>query len=256
MTVSVANTANTSTFLYWVTRTNELADAMSNKVVTVESNNAVGNAGINGTLFVYGLASNTVRGGNVTTTTVLTITSNVSISSGNTLTIGNSTVNTNLTEIQVKTGNTIVNTTQISIGSNVVINSSSILLGNSTVNTLITSSKSVLNGIDVIPRLSINIQTSGLSAQLVDSFDITSYRSAEYLFTIKDNTANSLLLSKSLVLYDGGDGLITEYGVITSNTLSSVGSFSSNANSTHCRVYFTPTGTNSQIKGYKSYIVV
>lgn len=50
MTYSVPNTAVTNTFDFWRTRTNELSYAMSNYVVTTESNTAVGNAAISGTM--------------------------------------------------------------------------------------------------------------------------------------------------------------------------------------------------------------
>lgn len=50
MTITVANTSNTNTFEYWKNRTNELAHAMTNFVVTTDSNTATGNAGISGTL--------------------------------------------------------------------------------------------------------------------------------------------------------------------------------------------------------------
>lgn len=49
MTVEIGNTTLTNTFDYWRNRTNEMADAMSTKVVTVNSNTAVGNAAITGT---------------------------------------------------------------------------------------------------------------------------------------------------------------------------------------------------------------
>ena len=49
MTALVQNTAITNTFDFWRNRTNELAYAMSNLAVTVNSNTAVGNAAISGT---------------------------------------------------------------------------------------------------------------------------------------------------------------------------------------------------------------
>ena len=49
MTVSIPPVANNNTFLFWKTQTNLLANAMSTVVVTVNSNSAVGNAGILGT---------------------------------------------------------------------------------------------------------------------------------------------------------------------------------------------------------------
>jgi len=69
MTVTVANTANTSTFNYWLNRTNELAYAMSTKAVTVESTAAVGNAQIIGTF-----TANVVSVGSIDVTNDTTIT--------------------------------------------------------------------------------------------------------------------------------------------------------------------------------------
>jgi hypothetical protein len=81
MTITVANTANTNTFDYLRNRTNELADAMTNKTVTVDSNTATGNAVVNGH-FVSGtlVANVALRGGNTSTFNTLTISSNVEVS--------------------------------------------------------------------------------------------------------------------------------------------------------------------------------
>jgi hypothetical protein len=48
MTITVQNTAVTSTFDFWRNRTNELAYAMSTAAVTTNSNTATGNAAITG----------------------------------------------------------------------------------------------------------------------------------------------------------------------------------------------------------------
>ena len=56
MTIAVANVNLANTFSHWLTRTNELAHAMSNFTVTVNSNAAVGNAEVHGTF-----SANTVR---------------------------------------------------------------------------------------------------------------------------------------------------------------------------------------------------
>lgn len=66
MTVTVANVANTNTFDYWRNRTNELAAAMSTKVVSVESTNAVGNAAISGTFTANVLSANLISIANAT----------------------------------------------------------------------------------------------------------------------------------------------------------------------------------------------
>ena len=65
MTVNVSNTAVTNTPTYLIDRTNELADAMSTKAVTVGSNTAIGDAAINGTF----TAENYVANATTTSTT-------------------------------------------------------------------------------------------------------------------------------------------------------------------------------------------
>ena len=85
-------------------------------------------------------------------------------------------------------------------------------------------------------------------------FDKTVYRTAEYVISLKNNAANAHQTSKLLLIHDGGDAYVSEYGVISTNT--SLGSFSANANSTHCRLLFTPTASNTQIKGIRTNVVV
>jgi len=224
MTIAVANTANTNTFDYWKTRTNELADAMSNKVVTTNSNTTTGNATVNGYVIATGLIGNSINGGNSTVVTALTVTSNLTIATGNILTVGNSTIN-------------------------VVTNSSSITIGSlSVTNTTINRSN-----IDVLPYY-VNTQTSGTSAQIVDSFAIATYRSAEYILNITNNSANGYQTNKILILHDGGSIHWNEYSIMFSNTL--LGTYSANANTTHVRLLLTPTASNTQVKGYKQLIQV
>lgn len=77
MTITVANTSNTNTFEYWVNRTNELADAMTNYVVTTDSNTATGNAAVSDNFY-----ANTVKVGNSTVNTTFGTPSSAQISSG------------------------------------------------------------------------------------------------------------------------------------------------------------------------------
>jgi hypothetical protein len=76
MTWAVANTELTNTFDNWRLRTNDLADAMSNVAITVDSNNAVGNAEVTGSFGATTLYANAITGGVIGAVTVLTITSN------------------------------------------------------------------------------------------------------------------------------------------------------------------------------------
>ena len=66
MTVAVANLEYANTFGHWVVRTNELAHAMSTKVLTADSNTTVGNVGLNGTFTANTLSTDVITGTTIT----------------------------------------------------------------------------------------------------------------------------------------------------------------------------------------------
>jgi len=234
MTVTVANTANTNTFDYWRNRTNELADAMTNKTVTVESNTATGNAAITGTF------------------------------SANVLFLGNTTVNSTSNSTSIVFGNTVqntvVNTSSITFGNtvqNTVVNTSSIFISNSTSNLTISipttsqyaNGKFFLNanGSFVLVQDTIrgNIETSGTTNTEINNYLTNTFASAEYLLAVKDNNANNYQSSKILITHDVDNAYLSEYAIIVSNNY--VGSFFANSNTSHVRLYFNPTSTNTTI---------
>ena len=238
MTITVANTSNTSTFEYWLNRTNELADAMSNYAVTTDSNTAVGNAAITGTF---------------TANIVLTNTFNVNTS----ILVGNATVNSSINSSSITIGSSILNSSALLIG-NSTINSTSVSLSNSTSNISITipTSSQISNGVFYLNAngswsaagglLSQAVSTTGTSIQNIDSFSTSTYRTAEYLISVKDNVANNYYSSKLIVMHDDGNAYITEYGVIISNT--SLGTFSANIISSNVCLQFTPVSSNTTVK--------
>lgn len=78
MTVLIANVdSTTDTFGQWVSKTNIIADALSNKVVSTNSNTATGNAAISGTFTANAYFGNTLSGGNTSASANLTVSSNV-----------------------------------------------------------------------------------------------------------------------------------------------------------------------------------
>ena len=218
MTITVANTANTNTFDYWRNRTNELADAMTNKTVTVDSNTATGNAAITGTF------------------------------SANVLFLGNTTVNSTSNSTSITFGNTVQNT---------VVNTSSIFISNSTSNLTISipttsqyaNGKFFLNanGSFVLVQDTIrgNIETSGTTNTEINNYLTNTFASAEYLLAVKDNNANNYQSSKILITHDIDNAYLSEYAIIVSNNY--VGSFFANSNTSHVRLYFNPTSTNTTI---------
>jgi hypothetical protein len=77
MTVLVANViTGTDTFSQWITKTNALASAMSNVVVTVNSNTAAGNAAISGSFAANVIYGNFLSGGNTSAAAQLNVSTN------------------------------------------------------------------------------------------------------------------------------------------------------------------------------------
>jgi len=95
--------------------------------------------------------------------------------------------------------------------------------------------------------ISSNVSFSGTSTQLFDNYIKTSFRTVDYVISIKNNSANGFQSSKLLVMDFGSttDAYITDYAVLTSNT--NLGNFTANCNTTHVNVYFTPTVANCVI---------
>lgn len=83
MTYTVANTANNNTFGYLIDRTNELASAMSNVVVTVNSNTATGNAAITGKFTANVIVANTITLSNSSVNTTIVVPTATQITNGN-----------------------------------------------------------------------------------------------------------------------------------------------------------------------------
>jgi hypothetical protein len=79
MTIAVANIdVTTDSVGQWITKTNVLADALSNKVVTTNSNTATGNAGVSSAFSANALYANTLSGGNNSVAAALSISTNTS----------------------------------------------------------------------------------------------------------------------------------------------------------------------------------
>jgi hypothetical protein len=90
----------------------------------------------------------------------------------------------------------------------------------------------------------------------VDSFDLSVYRSSEYVMSVKNNTANGYQVSKLLVVHDDSNASIAEFGVISTN--STLGVFTANSNTTHVKVYLTLAGsvTDVQVKGIRTPVPI
>ena len=105
MTVLVANVStSTDTFGQWVSKTNIIASALSNVVITTDSNTTVGNAAISGTFSANVLFGNTISGGNTSAAANVTITSNA-VFSQNAYVTGRLVIGS-AANVQINSGNT------------------------------------------------------------------------------------------------------------------------------------------------------
>jgi hypothetical protein len=131
MTISIANVAPTSdTFQSWVDKTNQIATAMSTVVFTTAANTIGGqnsaNAYLNGIFAANTMvAGESLRGGSVTASGNLSITSNVSFSGAN-VTVAPTYLNLLTTTAVVNAAVTTLSGTSLAITSNVNIKSNTI----------------------------------------------------------------------------------------------------------------------------------
>ena len=105
------NTAN-DTFQVWVDRFNEVISLANTEVVTVNTTSGVstGNGFVNGFFGSNTLVTTNLRGGNISTSGILTITSNTNIDSSF-LSVGNSTANVSILGSNITLSNSVVNYT-------------------------------------------------------------------------------------------------------------------------------------------------
>lgn len=214
MTYIVANTLLTSTFDYWRNRTNELATAMSNVAVTVQSNAAVGNAEVVGKVTaVYISVGNSTPNVFINTTSVA---------------LSNSTSNVTLTVptvTQVANGNYF-----FSSNSNWIYNPISTYGSNSTGIASIKVLDSFVKSQYRIADYVINVSDDNANA----------FHSTRLFITHDDDIANAYITEYSTITTNAVSGTL--------------GTFSANANSTHVKLNFVPTVANTTIKVIRTIV--
>lgn len=100
-----------------------------------------------------------------------------------------------------------------------------------------------------VPAYLITATTSGAGAPaLLDSYRMSDYNAMEYMIHMKDNDANGYLSTKLITVHDGANVFITEYATVTSNSLFTSGPLKANANTTHVKLYVTPTSANTDVR--------
>ena len=101
-----------------------------------------------------------------------------------------------------------------------------------------------ITSLNFIEASSNSIATTTTANNVVDSFVKTLYRSAKYYIQITSGT--DYHITEALLLHDGSDVFITEYGTIFSNT--SLGNVTATINSANVELLVAPTNASSVVK--------
>ena len=268
---------NTDTFYQWLTMTNELVSAFANVVTTTTTSagdTTTGNAFVSGIFGANTLTVTNIRGGNVTTSEAMTVTSNIAFSGSkadstsntytvaanvytisNTFTVGaNSTVNSIAVRGNGTVSNVTVTGTTITLTGNLVIASNTSFASN----VALSGSATVADDLTVstVTMITSNSATlSGTSAQLIDSFSGSTYRGGKYVISLKDTANSDYQMTELLVLHDGTTALTTEYATLRS-IANNMLTISANVSGSTVRVYATPTVGASAVKLSKTMITV
>jgi len=91
----------------------------------------------------------------------------------------------------------------------------------------------------------ISINTTGQTQQTLDSFS-TSVRSAEYFISVSSNDT-SWFASKIIVIHDGTNAYLTEYGVVSTNDSEFI-TYDVDINSGNVRLLGTPNNSATNVK--------
>ena len=112
-----------------------------------------------------------------------------------------------------------------------------------------------LSWVNVDANITTNTHTtSAVSETVVDSWGTGDYRSAKYIVQMTNNANNTYQTSEVMVLHDGSDTYITEYGAVKS--LNTLGSIDSDIDSGSVRLKVTPINSNTTIKVIRTSITI
>ena len=151
---------------------------------------------------------------------------------------------------------------------NATMNTSSVYITNSTSNIALTipTAAQASNGTYVfasnstwryLPTSTSTVSIDGQVLYVVDSYLKSQYSVCDYIIYASDKNANSIHSSRLFTTHanDSTNAYVTEYSTIVSNTTQGVlGTYSANSNTTHVKLYFTPSVNNVAIKIIRTII--
>lgn len=98
-----------------------------------------------------------------------------------------------------------------------------------------------------------NTTFGSVSEQTIDTFPVSSYRSAKYLVQVSDNVSNYYHVTELLLIWNASTVQKVEYAVVT--TAGELGTFDADINSGNVRLLFTASDTHSRTIKYHRTLI-
>jgi len=245
--LSVVN-VNADTFQLFVTKYNQVVDHLQNTVLTVSNTNSYdGNNTGNG--FVVGIfggttlvAGSALRGGNVSTSNTLTVTSvvsvtnNLSVANVFTVTSGLSNVNTLNVRGAANIANVLTVTSNAVLGSFLSVAANASFANNIAVKT------------DYVIEVSANsdLGSNTTSPQQIYAFLKTDFSSARIL--VQSKKGSNTQVYEGILAHNSGTPQMAVYGVVSVPTNANNGIISASSNTTHITLNYQQTAINTSTK--------
>jgi hypothetical protein len=213
--------------------------------VALVTNSAAATGAANGGVSVTRSRFNFVAGNNVT----LTVTDDV----------GNNQVNVTISAVGGNTGSTVGGSnTYVQFNDSGAMGGATGMSWSKTANNLTVANTvyAPTIGIDSgqVTLNHIRVVTSGTTAQLIDSWSGSTYRTGFYQVSITNSSANGYSAAQLVLLFDGGDTHLEEFG--TTSTNSTLGVWAANVSAGTVRLYFTPVSAAMSVRAQRTLIVV
>ena len=226
---------NTSidTFGVWVSKVNSIILLANTDMVSANSTGGItnGKGYVNGSFGSNTLVTSTLAGGNLSTTANLTVSTNVNFT-GNTIWVGNSSVNTSLISTAITTsslvanlltvGSSVVNTTSISavtlVGNVAASLITSGTINNSRLNTGNVTAVGIVQLLDSVSNTSDSHAATPNAVATAYNAAITAYSNA-VIFASNASTMNTGIVNSSLIV--GSYANITAIGNLVNLNVSS-----------------------------------
>jgi hypothetical protein len=245
--LSVVN-VNADTFQLFVDKYNQVVDHLQNTVMTVSNTNAY-NGNNTGNGFVIGIlgattlvANSALRGGNISTSGILTITSaaqvsnTLSVADGFTVTTGLSNVNTINVRGAANVANVLTVTSNTVLGSFLSVAANASFANNIAVKT------------DYVIEVSANsdLGSNTTSPQQLFAFLKSDFSSARIM--VQSKKGSNTQVYEGILAHNGGTPQMAVYGVVSVPTNANNGIVSASSNTTHITVNYQQTAINTSTK--------